>query len=71
VIKQAKTAEKHHLYSMLDIVSSLSAKIKDMGLSLGDVFRMADSTYHGEITKEQFMGTVAKIKANLEENQIN
>lgn len=50
---------------MLDTVSSLCSKIKEIGLSLGDIFRMADSAYRGEITKEQFMTTVSKIKANL------
>jgi Ca2+-binding EF-hand superfamily protein len=32
---------------------------------------MADHTYDGEITKEQFMVTVSKLKANLDETQIN
>lgn len=56
---------------MLEIVNTLSLKLKDMGLSLGDIFRMSDSRYEGEVTKQQFMGTITKLKANLEENQIN
>jgi hypothetical protein len=39
--------------------------LKELGLVLSDVFRMADGGYRGEITREQFMGTVSKLKANL------
>lgn len=42
-----------------------------MGLVLGDVFRMADCHYEGEINKEQFMRTIMKLKANMEESMIN
>lgn len=66
MIKQNKTQDKHPLYAMLDTVASLTLKMKEIGLSLGDVFRMADSAYRGEITKEQFMNAVSRIKANLE-----
>ena len=51
---------------MLETIGILNNKLKDMGLSLGDIFRMADSSYQGEITKEQFMFAVSKLKANLE-----
>lgn len=51
---------------MLDTVSALNSKLREIGISLGDIFRMADSNYEGEITKEQFMQTVAKIKANVD-----
>ena len=50
---------------MLTTVAGLSAKVKQLGLALGDIFRMADSTYRGEVTREQFMTTVSKLKANL------
>lgn len=71
IVKEAKGQEKHGLYAMLEIVNALNSKLKEMGLALGDLFRMADSSYEGEITKEQFMVTVAKLKANLDEGQIN
>ena len=71
IVKEAKGQEKHGLYAMLEIVNALNSKLKDMGLVLGDLFRMADSSYEGEITKEQFMVTVAKLTANLDEGQIN
>jgi hypothetical protein len=34
-----------------------------MGLDLEDLFRMADSNYAGQISKEQFMKTTTKLKA--------
>lgn len=39
-----------------------------MGLVLGDLFRMADDSYEGEITKEQFMKTAYRLKTDLEES---
>lgn len=42
-----------------------------MGLALGDVFRMADHDYEGEITKEQFMKTILRLKTTIEESLIN
>ncbi len=66
LIKNNQNKEKHILYSMLDTVSALNSKLREIGISLGDIFRMADSNYEGEITKEQFMQTVAKIKANVD-----
>lgn len=43
--------ERHPLYAMLSTVAGLSAKVKELGLALGDIFRMADSTYRGEVTR--------------------
>lgn len=40
--------------------------MKDMGLLLVDVFRMADGNYEGEITKEQFMKTIMRLCSNLD-----
>lgn len=51
MIKDNQNKEKHILYAMLDIVSALNSKLREIGLSLGDIFRMADSNYEGEITK--------------------
>jgi Ca2+-binding EF-hand superfamily protein len=45
--------------------------MKEMGLLLVDVFRMADSNYEGEITKEQFMKTILRLRSNLDEQLIN
>jgi Ca2+-binding EF-hand superfamily protein len=56
---------------MLDTVNELSHRLKEMGLNLGDIFRMADFGYLGEITKEQFMKTIMRLKSNLEEGLIN
>ncbi len=56
---------------MLAIVNQLNARTKEMGMSLGDLFRMADYGYEGEITREQFMNTIARIKANIDEMMIN
>ena len=50
---------------MIQTVTKLNARTKEMGLVLGDVFRMADATYEGEITKECFMRTVGKLKTDI------
>lgn len=47
VQKNIKNKPKDQIYSMLDTVSELSQRLKDMGLVLGDVFRMSDSSYDG------------------------
>lgn len=39
-----------------------------MGLILEDLFRMADSRYQGEITKEQFMKVVSQLKIELNDS---
>ena len=46
-----KEKDKHPLYNMLTTVAGLSAKTKELGLTLGDIFRMADSSYRGEVTR--------------------
>lgn len=67
-----KGVEKaHDFYGMVRTVNGLNQRLKEMGLVLGDVFRMADGDYEGEITKEQFMRTVVRLRANLEEQLIN
>lgn len=38
---------------------------------LGDVFRMADYSYEGEISKEQFMKTILKLKAGIDQGTVN
>lgn len=47
-------------------MNELSRRMKEMGLLLADVFRMADSNYEGEITKEQFMKTILRLRSNLD-----
>ncbi len=42
-----------------------------MGLVLGDVFRMADSEYAGEISKEQFFRTIGLIKVDIDQNHLS
>ena len=42
-----------------------------MGMVLGDVFRMADHAYEGQIAKQQFMKTIMRLKSNLDEGTIN
>ena len=56
---------------MIYIVQGLNQKTKDMGMVLGDVFRMADFNYEGQIGKQQFMNTIMRLKSSLEENTIN
>ncbi len=43
---------------MLDTVSKLNSRMKQMGLSLGDLFRMTDTQYEGQINKGQFLKVV-------------
>ena len=38
---------KQPTYAMLHTVNELNKKTKDMGLVLGDLFRMADYSYEG------------------------
>jgi hypothetical protein len=45
------------------IVQNLNQHLKRMGLTLGDIFRMADSSYSGQINKEQFMKTIQRLKS--------
>jgi len=39
--------QKHPIYSMVHTVQSLNQKMKEMGMVLGDIFRMADVCYEG------------------------
>ncbi len=55
---------------MLDTVSKLSQRMKVMGLSLADIFRMADAQYEGQISKAQFLKVVNSLKADIEDNLI-
>ncbi len=55
---------------MLDTVSKLSQRMKVMGLSLADIFRMADVQYEGQISKAQFLKVVNSLKADIEDNLI-
>jgi Ca2+-binding EF-hand superfamily protein len=55
---------------MLDTVSKLSQRMKVMGLSLADIFRMADEQYEGQISKAQFLKVVNSLKADIEDNLI-
>lgn len=67
----ASSITPNSAYSLLETVRGLSSKLKEMGLVLGDVFRMADAHYAGEVTREQFMKCMLAIKAGLEEDKIN
>ena len=55
---------------MLETVSKLSQRMKQMGLSLADIFRMADSNYEGQINKGQFLKVVNKLKTDIEDNLV-
>jgi Ca2+-binding EF-hand superfamily protein len=44
--------------------------MKVMGLSLADIFRMADVQYEGQISKAQFLKVVNSLKADIEDNLI-
>jgi Ca2+-binding EF-hand superfamily protein len=44
--------------------------MKVMGLSLADIFRMADAQYEGQISKAQFLKVVNSLKADIEDNLI-
>lgn len=55
---------------MLDTVSKLNQRLKQMGITLGDLFRMADSQYEGQINKGQFLKVVNQLKADIEENLV-
>ncbi len=55
---------------MLDTVSKLTQRMKVMGLSLADIFRMADAQYEGQISKAQFLKVVNSLKADIEDNLI-
>ena len=70
-IQKESSVPKANIYALLDTINRFSSKLREMGLTLGDVFRMADATYAGEVTREQFVWCITKIKANLEEHQIN
>ena len=37
----------NNAYALLGTVRELSSKLKEMGLALGDIFRMADANYAG------------------------
>ncbi len=50
---------------MLDTVYKISQRMKQMGLSLSDIFRMADAQYEGQINKEQFLKVVNQLKADI------
>ncbi len=50
---------------MLDTVTKLNARMKQMGMSLSDIFRMADATYEGQINKGQFLKVVNQLKADI------
>lgn len=56
---------------MLDTVTKLSKRVKQMGLVLGDLFRMADAKYDGQITKGMFMKVISGLKSDLDDNLIN
>jgi hypothetical protein len=45
--KVSQIETKQPTYAMLHTVNELNKKTKDMGLVLGDVFRMADYSYEG------------------------
>ncbi len=50
---------------MLDTVSKLSQRMKVMGLTLADIFRMADAQYEGQINKGQFLKVINSLKADI------
>jgi Ca2+-binding EF-hand superfamily protein len=56
---------------MLNTVTKLSKRVKQMGLVLGDLFRMADAKYDGQITKGMFMKVISGLKSDLDDNLIN
>ena len=51
---------------MIDTVAKLNLRLKQMGLTLGDVFRMADTTYEGQINKSQFVNSISHLKADID-----
>lgn len=55
---------------MLDTVSKLNQRLKQMGITLADLFRMADAQYQGQINKGQFLKVVNQLKADIEENLV-
>ena len=55
---------------MLDTVAKISQRMKQMGLSLGDIFRMADAQYEGQINKAQFLKVVNQLKADIEDDLV-
>ena len=48
---------------MINTVSKLNKRLKHLGLTLSDIFRMADSNYEGQINKEQFTKTILRLRA--------
>lgn len=61
-----KAITKERIYSMLDTVNKLSQRMKQMGLTLADIFRMADAQYEGQINKGQFLKVISQLKADIE-----
>ena len=55
---------------MLETVSKLTQRMKQMGLGLTDIFRMADAQYEGQINKGQFLKVVNQLKADIEDNLV-
>lgn len=51
---------------MLDTVMILNKRLKKMGLGLGDIFRMSDFGYEGQINKAQFITSINNLKADIE-----
>ena len=47
VQKNNVVEKKCAIYNMVYIVQGLNQKTKDMGMVLGDIFRMADYAYEG------------------------
>ena len=64
--KSTYSKQIHPFYAICQKVNELSQRTKEMGLLLADLFRMADSNYEGEITKEQFMRTILRLRSNLD-----
>lgn len=50
---------------MFDTVMKLNKRLKEMGLGLGDIFRMADSQYEGQINKAGFAASINHLKAEI------